>query len=399
MIQGIFASNQGIVGDRVGDFASAILRIDPTGTALVLALSSGMGKSGAGDTIFHWFEDAHQTGRVAIVSGGTTTTIACADGTAYVPQDILMVESTGEIVLVTAVNGNDLTVTRGMGGTAIVSVTNVMFLQNIGNAHPEGAAMPTAVTQNGAPRMNYTQIFRNSWAVTGTAKAINFRTGNRVAKNKRDCALYHAEAMEKSMIFGRKHVTQIGGKPFRMTDGIYAQIEASGGLVKTVTDGTTPGNYSSILFDEDIRKIFSKNVKGQPNERIAIGGDKWISGINQMAKLDGTYNISQGETKWGIKITEVVTPFGTLKLASHPLFNENPTWQKNLMVLHPGGIKRRMLRETFEEGYDTNGNRIDGVDADQGVMTTEFGVEVGGASTMGLLNGFNKAVKSDSAQL
>jgi hypothetical protein len=399
MIQGIFASNQGVVGDRVGDFASAILRIDPTGTALILALSSGMGKTSAGDTIFHWFEDAHQTGRVAIVSGGTTTTITVADGTAYVPADVLLIEQTGEIVLVGAINGNDLTVTRGMGGTTITSVTNVMFTQNIGNAHPEGAPMPTAQTQNGAPRMNYTQIFRNSWAVTGTAKAVNFRTGNRVAKNKRDCALYHAEAMEKSMIFGRKHVTQINGKPFRMTDGINAQIEQYGGLVKTVTDGTTPGNYSSVLFDEDIRKIFSKNVKGQPNERIAIGGDKWLAGINQMAKLDGTYNIEQGETKWGIKITEVVTPFGTLKLATHPLFNENPTWQKNLMVLHPGGIRRRMLRETFEEGYDTNGNRIDGVDADQGLMTTEFGVEVGGASTMALLNGFNKAVKSDSAQL
>lgn len=399
MIQGIFASNQGIVGDRVGDFASAILQINPTGTALMLALSSGMGKTGANDTIFHWFEDSHQTGRQNIASGGTTTTITVADATAYVPNQVCLVEETGEIVFVTAINGNALTVTRGMGGTSIVSVTSAMHLQSIGNAHPEAAGMPTAVTQNGVPRMNYTQIFRNAWAVSGTAKAVQFRTGNRVAKNKRDCALYHAEDMERAMIFGRKVVTQISGKPFRMTDGIQSQISQYGGMVKTVAVGANTGQYSRLLLEEDIRQIFSKNVKGQPNERIAIGGDKWVAGLNQMAMLDGVYELSAGETVLGIKITKIQTPFGTLNLMTHPLFNENPTWQKDLMILHPGGIKRRMLRETHEEGYDADGKRIQGVDADQGVITTEMGVEVGAASTMAILRGFTKAVKSDSAQL
>lgn len=399
MIQGIFASNQGIVGDRVGDFASAILRIDPTGTALMLALTSGMGKTGANDTIFHWFEDSHQAGRTAVVSGTTTTTVVVADGTMYVPNQLLMVEDTGEILLVSSIVDNTLTVIRGMGGTSIVSVNNTMFVQSIGNAHEEASGMPTAITQQGSPRMNYTQIFRNSWAISGTAKAVQFRTGNRVAKNKRDCALYHAEDMERSMIWGRKDVRQINNKPFRLTDGIVAQIEGNGGIVESVTDGTTAGNYSQLLFNDFIMRVFSTNVKGQPNERIAIGGNKWLAGLNQMTMLDSTYQIAQGETKLGIKVTEIVTPFGTLKLMTHPLMNENPTWQKELYVLHPGAIRRRMLRETDEEGYDSNGKRIQAKDADEGVITTEFGVEVGAASTMAILRGFNKAVVSDSAQL
>merc|ERR1711893_313750 len=88
------------------------------------------------------------------------------------------------------------------------------------------------------------------------------------------------------------------------------------------------------------------------------------------------------------------TPFGKLKLMTHPLMNENPTWSKELYVLHPGAIRRRMLRETNEEGYDSNGKRIQGKDADEGVITTEMGVEVGGASTMGILRNVNKAVAS-----
>ncbi len=399
MIQGIFASNQGVVGDRVGDFASAILQINPTGTSLMLAMSSGMGKAGANDTIFHWFEDSHQAGRTAAVSGGTSTAVVVADGSMYVPNQLLLVEDTGEILLVMSIVDNTLTVTRGMGGTTVTSITGAMHLQSIGNAHEEASGMPTAITQQGSPRMNYTQIFRNSWAVSGTAKAVQFRTGNRVAKNKRDCAMYHAEDMERSMIWGMKDVRTINNKPFRLTDGIKTQISQYGGLVTAVTDGTTAGNYSRILFDEAIREIFSTNVKGQPNERIAIGGDKWLAGLNQMTMLDGVYEIGAGETVLGIKVTKIQTPFGTLSLMTHPLMNENPVWQGELYVLHPGGIRRRMLRETFEEGYDTNGNRIQAVDADQGVLTTEFGVEVGAASTMAIFTGFKKAVKSDPAQL
>lgn len=399
MIQGIYASNQGIVGDRVGDFAAAMLEINPTGTALMLALSSGMGKSSANDTMFHWFEDSHQAGRTTIASGTTTTTLVVGDGSMYVPGQVLLVEETGEMVFLSAVTGNSLTVVRGIAGTSVVSVTNVMHLQSIGNAHEEASAMPTAITQQGSPRLNFTQIFRNAWAVSGTAKAVQFRTGNKLAHNKKMCAVYHAEDIERAMVWGKKWQTNMNGKPFRLTDGIVSQIEQYNGIVESVTDGTTAGNYSRILFDDFIRRVFAKNVKGQPNERMAIGGDLWLAGINQMTMLDGTYQVEAGETVLGIKVNKIQTPFGTLNLMTHPLMNENPTWQRELYVLHPGGIRRRMLRETFEEGYDKNGTRINAKDADEGVITTEMGVEVGGAQVMGILRNFHKAVASDPTQL
>lgn len=394
MIQGIFASNQGIVGDRVGDFSSAILRYQPTGTALLLALTSGMNKASAGDTVFTWFEDSHQAGRAATASGGTTTTVVVDDGSFYIPGTVLMVEETGEHMLVTAVAGNSLTVIRGLAGTTITSITNAMHVQQIGNAHEEASGMPTAVTQQGAPRLNYVQIFRNSWAISGTAKAVQYRTGSKLAKNKKECASFHAEDMERAFMWGRKHIGTLNGKQFRMTDGVKAQIENYGGVVESATDGTTPGNYSRALFEDFIRRVFATNIKGQPNERIALGGDNVLAVLNQMTMLDGTYNISAGETKVGIMVTTIQTPFGTLKLMTHPLMNENPVWQKELYVMHPGAIRKRVLRETNEEGYDENGKRIQGKDADEGVITTEAGIEVGGAKVMGILKNVNKAVKS-----
>lgn len=393
MIQGIFMSNQSIVGDRVGDFASAMLQINPTGTALMLALSAGMSKSPAADTIFNWYEDTHQAGRTAIVSGGTTTTVVVADGSMYVPGQVLLVEQTGEVMYVTATSTNTLTVVRGIGGTTVTSVNNTMFTQNIGNAHEEASERPTAVTQQGTARSNLTQIFRNTWAVSGTTKAVKYRTGAKVAKNKADCALYHAEDMERAFLFGRKHLGTLNSKPFRLTDGIESQLEQYSGIVEAANTGGA-GNLSWVAFEDFLRRVFSKNVKGMPNERIAIGGDISVQALNSMARKDGTYNIEQGETKLGIKVTELVTAFGTVKLMTHPLLNENPVWAKKLFVLHPGAIRKRVLRETQDEGYDTNGNRIDGRDADEGIMTTELGFELGAAQTMGELTNVTTGVVS-----
>ena len=394
MIQGIFASNQAIVGDRVGDFSSAILRYQPTGTALLLALTSGMTKAAAGDTVFTWFEDSHQAGRAAIASGGTATQIVVDDGSFYIPGTVLMVEETGEYLLVTAVAGNTLTVIRGLAGTNVTAVNNTMHVQQVGNAHEEASGMPTAVTQQGAPRLNYVQIFRNSWAISGTAKAVTYRTGSKLAKNKKECASFHAEDMERAFLWGRKHIGTLNGKQFRMTDGVKAQIENYGGIVESAATRGTPGDYSRADFEDFIRRVFATNIKGMPNERIALGGDQVLAVLNQMTMLDGTYNISAGETKLGIMVTTIQTPFGTLKLMTHPLMNENPTWQRELYVMHPGAIRKRTLRETNEEGYDENGKRIQGKDADEGVITTEAGIEVGGAKVMGILKNVNRAVPS-----
>lgn len=393
-VQGIFASHQGIVGDRVGDFASGVLMVMPTGTAPLLALSSGTPKEKVTDTMFHWFEDTHISGRTQITAAAAAgaTAIIVADGSYYTPNTILMVEETGEYLLITSTAGNTLTVIRGLAGTTPTAVTAVMNVQQIGRAFEEGSGMPTPVGQQGKPRINYVQIFRNAWAITGTAQQINFNTGSREAKNRRDCLTYHAEDIERALIWGKQAVMTLNQKQFRMTDGLLAQIEGYGGVVESAASGGTPGNYSLGDFQDFIRRCFAKGVKGQPNERITFGGDMVLSLVQRMAQLDSTYNISQGETKYGIMITTIVTPFGQLKLMTHPLMNENPVWQRQLYVLHPGGFKKRVFRETFEDNYDSNGTRINGLDASQGVVTSELGIQVECAQCFGILRNVQAAV-------
>lgn len=391
-VQGIFTSNQGIVGERVGDFSSAILMTEPTGNAPLLGLTSGMPKEAAQDTTFTWYEDAHEPGRQACVSGGTTTTVVVADGSFYTPNTILLVEETGEHLFVTAVASNTLTVIRGLAGTSVVSITNSHHVQKIGNAFEEASAMPTPVTQQGAPRFNFTQIFRNGWAISGTAKAVKFTTGSKLAYNKQMCASYHAEDIERSFIWGKKALSTLNGKQFRLTDGILTQIEVYGGDVRSANTGSVAGKLSRGDLEDWIQSLFAYNVKGQPNERVAFIGSMALAVINRMAFLDGTYQFGNSETKLGVKITEVMTPFGTLKLMTHALMNENPVWSHEIYALHPGGIKKRMLRDTFPENYDKHGNGVAGKDADEGAITTEGGIQVGAPKTMGIYRNIQGAV-------
>lgn len=400
-IKGIFSSHQGIVGERSGDFASSILYYYPTGQAQLFAISAGIPTIGAGDTTFHWYEDSHISGRQALVSGGTTQSVVVADGSFYIPNQILLVEETGEYIFTTDVVNNTLTVIRGIGGTAIVSITNAHHVQLIGNAHEEASTKPQAVTQQGAPRSNLTQIFRNVWAISGTAKAIKYRTGDKVAKSRRECAMYHSEDMERSFIWGKKHAGVYNGNQFRLTDGVVTQIESYGGVVKTAaTDsgaGPVAGELSLSDLTEFIMEVFAVGIKGQPNERITYNGNLVLKALQQMTLADSVYEIGFEESAVGIKVGKLVTAFGTLNLLTHPMMNENPNWTKEMYVLHPGGLQKRMLRDTFEEDYDKSGTRANGVDADEGLMTTEGGMEVQGARAMGIYRNIQKGVKSNLA--
>lgn len=377
-VKGVFASDAGIVGDRVGDFASALLQIMPTGSAPMLALSSGMPTKDAMDTIVNWFEENHLSGRINVVNNaGTAGAWTADDGSDVIPGAIFLIEASGEYAFVTAVSGNALTVERGFAGTtagAIDGSVTPVPIQRIGTAQEEGSDRPTAVANLGYPRFNYTQIFRNAWDVTGTAQVVEFHTGDVVAKNKRDAAMIHAEDIEKALLHGRRSIGVKNSRPFRTMDGIITQVTTN---IETIADPTY-GEVNSF-----IQSIFERNVKGKPNERIAFCGNQPLRTIDLLANNQGTINIAPGQTDFGLEIFTWRTVYGTIKLMSHPLMVESPLWTNELYVLHPGAIRTRWLRRTFEKTYDDDS----GADGDFGTFTSELCVEYRAEITAGVWTG------------
>lgn len=380
-IRGVFASDSGIVGNPKGDFASALLQEMPNGTAPLFALSSGMPSRNATDVVVNWFEENHLSGSTTVngaVASTTTTTVVLTDASSYPPGVILIDQNTGEYWFVTAIAGNSCTIVRGFAGSTAVNIGNNDVVQRIGTAQEEGSSAPIAIVNLGYPLFNYTQIFRNTWNVTGTAQAVEYYTGDQSAKTQRDCALFHGEDIERAMIFGRRSLGVKNNNPFRTMNGLDVQITTN----VTAAGGTT--NWTQL--DAFLQGIFTRNIKGKPNERIAFTGNGGLSVINQIARLNSTTYIEPGQTEFGIKVNKWVTPFGDISLMTHPLMTENPTWTKDLRIYHPGAIETRWLRRTKEDQYNRDGTR-GGIDADFGVLTSELSVEYHVQKTGGRLTG------------
>src|SRR3546814_6299036 len=125
--------------------------------------------------------------------------------------------------------------------------------------------------------MNYTQIFRNGWAISGTAKAVKFLTGSKLAHNKKMCASYHAEDMERTFLWGKKTITTLNGKQLRLTDGVVQQIETGGGhVVSAASDDSgavVAGDFSRGDLEDFIRVVFRYNVMeiGRASCRERVG--------------------------------------------------------------------------------------------------------------------------------
>jgi len=386
-VKGVFTSNANIAGARKGDFASGLLQTQPNGSAPLLALSSGMSSRDAADTVVTWFEENHLSGRINITNNASTgTSVIVDDASQVVAGNIYFIEASGELVFVESVSGSTLTVQRGFGGTTNTAVDGssvVKPMQRIGTAFEEGSARPTAYANLGFPKMNYMQIFRNAWDVTGSAQAIAFYTGNVVAKNRADAALFHSEDQERSMIWGKKNIGTFNSKPFRTMDGLKAQFTTNGSYAQS-------SNTKWIDLKNFFKVIFSVNIKGMPNERVVLGGNEPLNVIDQIAYLDGTINLSPGQAEYGMEIMKIRTPFGTVIYKTHPLMVEHPVWTKDMMIFHPGAIEMRYLRRTNEDDYMTNGTRA-GNDSNFGVFTTEMCLTYKAEKTGGWYSGIDTA--------
>lgn len=386
-IQGVFLSDSHITGNRKGDFASSLIQVMPEGNAPLLALSSGMPSRDAQDVIVTWFEENHITGRAditAFVTDGDGTGYVVDDASSYAPGTVMMNERTGEYVLVTASvpSTNTITVTRDLAGEGATTMLLTDFLQRVGTAFEEASNRPIGIVNMGFVRLNFLQIFRNAWDVSGTAQAVAYYTSAPPAKNKADAGFFHAEDIERSFLWGKKAIGTLNGRPFRMADGIYNMIQTN------VTPAGATTDYGDM--DAFFQTIFSKNIKGKPNERIAFTGNKTLGILNEIALANSQMNLQPGATEFGMNVHRWITPYGTVMLKTHPLFTESPFRTGELMVLHPGAVETRYLRRTFIDNYDQNGTRA-GVDADYGVYTTEMTFEYHAEVTAGLMTGFTAA--------
>ena len=362
-------------------FSSLITRLMPNGQAPIFGITSMLKEETAHQYEHGYFAKTMIFPSVTIGGGGqligdTTFTVVTTDN--ILAGMVLRVDSTGENVLVLTVpSTTTFTVRRAFGTVAAVAIAASIKLWMIGNAYEEASVRPASLLITALRTTNYTQIFRNTWAVSGTNAATTVIAGSPVdTESKTDCAMFHAVDIEKALIYGQKYQNTLNNQPIHVMDGLLniLGVQAPGNI--STLGATTNWTQLEAALDPVFAQVTDPK---NPNMRVLFVGGIARRVIHAIARLNSTYYIQGQTTEWGLQFDTIKTPRGTFNIVEHPLFNAYgpaTTWAKMAiaMDLTTFGLAYMQNRKTHNSEFNGQGKPAvdNGIDAVGGTLTTEL---------------------------
>ncbi|MEM6391193.1 MAG: DUF5309 family protein [Planctomycetota bacterium] len=157
--------------EHIEDVSDVLGLISPYETPLLDHL--GDPQRAATSTVHQWLEDELLPNKDATDGSvtGSATTVTVDNGDRFRVGDQVQPDGSTEVLFVTAVSSNDLTVVRGYGSTTAASIADNTTLRILGNAALEGDDAPAARFTNRSRRSNTTQIFVATVEVSGSQLA------------------------------------------------------------------------------------------------------------------------------------------------------------------------------------------------------------------------------------
>lgn len=300
------------------------------------------------------------------------TSIVVDDGTVFnSANDIAYCPRTGEHFLVTAVSTNTLTVTRAFGSTAAAALVDNDYLVNLGSSFAEGAGAPAPLMLLETEDYNYTQIFKQAVAISGTANASEFYVGpeykKRIAQAQRDLK----RRMEYSALFGERYGTSLtSDQPQRTSRGLNATI--------------TTNRYSiggTMTQDYFVQSVLPTAMRYGSSRKVIYCG-------NAMLKCFTDWGLDRLQTfvsdsMLGFKAAEYKSPWGDLLIVRHKML-EGP-FDGYAFIVDPENCYRVELKgrglkfEDDIQATDTDGKK--------GQFIAEIGWEFPLEKSHGVLTG------------
>lgn len=380
---GLFNTTNWAPNQLEKSFNSRLLTKYPGTPAMLTALSAKFKSSNISSHRHHWAGKSMVFSRGTILAPvpaapvGRQMQINVDDSTTFVPGAVILVNATDEQMHVVSIAGpNSIVVRRAFGSSPGMPIAAGAKVWQIGNAYEEGSLRPLAKSYSYEEWDNITQIFRNSWALTGTVHAENPVTGAKVAvTSKAEAAQFHAIEKEMAMIWGEQHSGFQNGQPLRKMDGIISQIKKRAPSNIRYAASTTTfdqlGNMVNGVFD------VSTDLTSE-NDRLLLVGNKSYSVLNALGRASGIVQMQQSQTKFGMQFTEFMTDVGNFKIVKHPLLNVNPEWSSMAIVIDPSSLELNYLRRTRHHTNNSSVNDEDmdgsetGMDGLGGDFLTEF---------------------------
>lgn len=378
-------------------FSSMITRLMPNGQAPLFGITSMLKEETAYQYEHGYFSKTMIFPSVTIGGGGQLigdTTFTVTDTTNILPGMVLRVDSTGENVLVLTVpTATTMTVRRATGTVAAVAIAASIKLWMIGNAYEEASLRPSSLIITSVRVTNFTQIFRNTWAVSGTnAATVVIAGGTPDAESKQDCAMLHAVDIEKALLYAQKYQNTLNNQPLHMMDGLLNIVATSAAGNITTLAATTNWTQLEAALDPVFAQVTDPK---NPNMRALFVGGIARRVIHAICRLNSTYYIQGQTTEWGLQFDTIKTPRGTFNLIEHPLLNAygaTTTWAKMAIAvdLATFGLAYMQGRKTHNAEFNGQGQPAvdNGIDAVGGTLTTELTALVKNPAANGQLLNF-----------
>lgn len=298
------------------DVSDVIGIISPYETPLLDALGDPMRE--AMSTHHEWLEDALLPNKDAINDSTYTNPAADTDfvvdnGDRFRVGDQIQVKGSEELMLVTGISTNTLTVVRGYAGTTPENLADNLVLNILGNAALEGADKPTARFTNRSRCGNYTQIFTKAVEVSGTDMAAS-------QLGLADEMDYQKQERLREMLRDLENTVINGGQPASNPEGSGSVRRSMKGIIQHLSTNVfhtgDSGFPSGTALDEDKINYVLRQIWESSNgnvDLIVVGGFQKRK-INAFSADSRTFGAS--DTTYTNMISIYESDFGVCRIVT-----------------------------------------------------------------------------------
>lgn len=344
------------------DVAADIARYQPDATQFAVILMKAR-KKASGSEEFIWYDEDIYAGWTQVNNGAgytsSATSVVVDDGTVYKNKDLLKVPRTGEVMRVTAVSTNTLTVTRGYSGTTAAALLDNDYTHRLANAMEENSQAPDPKQQQPTKGYNYIQTIRTPFDESMADATEDLKTKvserQRLRKSK---MIDHRIDLERIALFGERYEDTTN--KIRTTGGILSFATTN---VKDYSDGI----MSEKSFEQDVCEVvFAKGSK----TKLMVCSRRVASVVNQFAV--SKIEVGNGDDTYGIRLAKYKSFHGDLMVTvSDTLEYEYNDWAVILdmenIAYRPKKGRDTRLRTNIQEN-DRDGWKDE--------YATSFGMEV-----------------------
>lgn len=306
--QDFLGTTYGITSNQVVvDMKDDIVELEPNiAPYTTLLMSPEFGARAAQSVKVEWLE--HEQLPITTTTNtddsgtATQTSIVCASGTGpyFRPNDLVRIEGTGELVQVTALSTDTLTVVRGIGATAVdFGTTDGVILVRIGNMSIQAGTLPEIRMVNTTGIYNYTHIERTPYGLSRSASKTKQYGGDPMARERATQGAYHKRALEEIAFFGKRNLQQTSSRPQTTAGGLSYYVTANNTNVNGNLTAANLATYSRGFF------------RYGSNRKFAFCAPLVTEAIAQFSI--GKTNLQtwdEGEKKYGIKASMFVNGAG-----------------------------------------------------------------------------------------